>query len=400
MALALAAMQFAAVAHAANIPAAAVSANPAVAGAVQKADEPPQHWAFDANNGCKVWSADPIGGSIAVRWSGRCEQGLAQGVGTVRWLSSGKQIAELSGVMEQGKLRGHVTGVEEPGNRYDGMYIDSLPEGQGKAVFADGSVYDGQWHRGHQLGYGVMTFAPSHPQYQDMLRNGRGSRADNGMYVLRGWWEGKTFITPCNSEDECEKAVVVLMKLDQDAAAKASAAAPAATPAPAVAAPVEPAAPALEPAAVPAAAPVLAPEPMPAAAAPVAPAPVPAAEPAAVAVPMPTAVESAPEPVNAMPAVVAPTAEPDAVPAPVAPAPEQPASGPAAVVPVPVAQPDAAPVVPTPALPAMQPASEPAAPAAPEPEPAASPKALTPAPGSTDAALGVSEPISNSNGSS
>ena len=55
-----------------------------------------------------------------------------------------------------------------------------------------------------------MTFPPAHAQYQDMLNNSKGVRTDNSVYVMRGWWEGKTFVTPCNSEEECEKAVVAL----------------------------------------------------------------------------------------------------------------------------------------------------------------------------------------------
>jgi hypothetical protein len=381
--MALAAVQFAGASQAANIPAVAATINPAAPGTSQKTDEPPRRWAFDVNNGCKVWSAEPLAGSIAVLWSGRCLNDLAQGPGTVRWLSSGKQVAELSGTMEQGKLRGHVTGVEEPGNRFDGMYIDSLPEGPGKAVFADGSVYDGQWHRGHQLGYGVMTFPPSHPQYQDMLKNGKGSRGDNGMYVLRGWWEGKTFITPCNSEEECEKAVVVLMKLDQDAAAaKASAAAQSAPATVAPATPTPAAAPVMPAAAMPAVV-IPAPEPV-TVPTPIAPAPeTPVMDPAVI-VPVPAAVEAPPEPAAAMPASVAPATE--VVPV-IVPAPATPAVSP------PVTPLETAPVVP-------EPASAPSAPATPEPEPAASPKALTPAPGSTDAAFGGSEPLSIANGSS
>ena len=391
----MAALQFAGAGQAVNIPAVAATVNPAAPGTAQKPDEPPRRWAFDVNNGCKVWSAEPLASSIAVLWSGRCLNDLAQGPGTVRWLSSGKQVAELSGTMEQGKLRGHVTGVEEPGNRFDGMYIDSLPEGPGKAVFADGSAYDGQWHRGHQLGYGIMTFPPSHPQYQDMLKNGRGIRTENGMYVLRGWWEGKNFITACNSEEECEKAVVVLMKLDQDAAAaKAGAAAqtvPAVVPVPPPA--VEPAAvapAAVEPATVIPAAGIPVPEPV-TIPAPLASPETPVMDPAAI-VPQPAAVEAPPEPAAAMPpGVTAPASEPAPMPA------AEPALTPA-VEPAPPVSPPATPVETPPVVP--EPANAPVTPAPPEPEPAASPKALTPAPGSTDAAFGGSEPISISNGSS
>ena len=252
---------------------------PAVVGAANQnnllnngAAETPRHWAADTSNGCKVWSPEPIGNEITVRWSGRCDKDLAQGPGTVRWLSNNKQVAELTGNMEQGKIRGHTTGVEEPGNRIDGMFIDSLPEGEGKASFADGSGYSGMWHRGRQLGYGIMTFPPAHPQYQEMLKEGRGRRAENGIYMLRGWWEGKTFVLPCDSEDECEKAVVAMMKREQAAAAAKAGAAPAPAAAPPV---VATPAPASEPPALAPTAPPLLPtqentatEPMPAAPAP------------------------------------------------------------------------------------------------------------------------------------
>ncbi|WP_211460583.1 MORN repeat-containing protein [Collimonas silvisoli] len=249
-------------------PAAAVN-TPAVVGAATLnnptsggATEAPRHWAADTSNGCKIWSPEPIANDITVRWSGRCDKDLAQGPGTVRWLSNNKQVAELTGNMEQGKIRGHTTGVEEPGNRFDGMFIDSLPEGEGKASFADGSTYSGEWHRGRQLGYGIMTFPPAHPQYQEMLNEGKGRKAENGVYVLRGWWEGKTFVIPCDSEEECEKAVVALTQREQAAAAMPAPAA--ATPAPELPAPkpattLPPELPVLEPA-VPDAKPAVEPE--------------------------------------------------------------------------------------------------------------------------------------------
>jgi hypothetical protein len=386
---------------------------PAVVGAASQGErvngaqpEAPRHWAADTSNGCKVWSPEPIGGEITVRWSGPCENDLAQGPGTVRWLSNTKQVAELTGTMVRGKLRGHTTGVEEPGNRFDGMFIESLPEGEGKASFADGSIYNGEWHRGRQFGYGIMTFPPAHPQYQEMLRDGKGRRAENGTYVLRGWWEGKTFIIPCDSEEECEKAVVAMTTREQ-AAAAAKAGTPATPP------PAAPAAPAADPAAAPA-------QPMPATST-----PTPAVEPAAITpVPVLPAMEPLMPPV--LPAPTAPAApatepvpppgapdvEPAAVPAATAPAPEQPAipqvlpepAAPAAAVVEPVPAPGApelgpvvvpAATVPAPEQPAMEapatpvadPASDPAVPAVPDAKPAVEPETATPV--TSDAGFGV-----------
>lgn len=339
-------------AEAANAPAAAGAGNlnSPVGASVA---ETPRHWIADTSNGCKVWGSEPVAEGVTARWSGGCENGLAQGPGTVRWMSSNKQLAELTGTMEQGKMRGHTTGVEEPGNRFDGMFIDSLPEGEGKASFADGSTYSGMWHRGQQLGYGIMTFPPAHPQYLEMLNDGKGRKAENGIYVLRGWWEGKTFVTPCDSEEECEKAVVGLMKREQAAAAAKAGAAVA--PAPAATA-----APAAEPAAAPAA-PVQAPA-------------IPAMAPALTVPELPPMepVTPATEPVPATPAPGAPDVEPAPVPAATAPNPEPPA-----------AEPVAMPPVSAPATPAAEPAP------APDTVPAVMPAPETTMPATTDAGPGV-----------
>jgi hypothetical protein len=350
---------------------------PAVVGAANQNNllnsgttETPRHWAADTSNGCKVWSPEPIGNEITVRWSGRCDKDLAQGPGTVRWLSNNKQVAELTGNMEQGKIRGHTTGVEEPGNRIDGMFIDSLPEGEGKASFVDGSGYSGMWHRGRQLGYGIMTFPPAHPQYQEMLKEGRGRRAENGIYMLRGWWEGKTFVLPCDSEEECEKAVVAMMKREQAAAAAKAGAAPAPVVAPA-------------PAAAPVAAPVIP--------APIMPAPASASPDAAPVVATPAPASEPPALAPAAPPVlpVLPTPENTATePMPTAPAPEIPALT-APAVEAPALEPIAPSALPPPTAPAI----EPMPPGAPDADPAAIPAATAPAPAPD---LPVTEPTMES----
>ena len=314
----------------------------------------PTHWAADTTNGCKVWNPGEIASGVTARWSGRCENDFAQGPGTVRWLNDNKQLAELTGTMEQGKIKGHTVGVEEPGNRFDGMFIDSLPEGEGKANFSDGSVYSGMWHRGRQLGYGIMTFPPAHPQYREMLSSGKGRRVENGTYELRGWWEGKTFMFPCDSEEECEKILVAQIKREQEAAA-----AKAGTPAAPVSA--APLAPAVEPVATPSTSTTIP------AAGPVATTPtIPAAEPAVAAPATPAA-----EPVATTPVI--PAAEP-AVTAPATPAAEPVATTPA----IPAVEPAVEPAVAAPVTPAAEPAAT--APATPVVEPVATtPKTELPA---------------------
>ncbi len=89
--------------------------------------------------------------------------------------------------MGHGKVRDHTTGGEGKLHRRLATHTDER-------------------HCGLQLGYGIMTFPPVHPQYQNMLNNGKGVWTDNSVYVMRGCWEGKIFVTPYDSEEECGSA--------------------------------------------------------------------------------------------------------------------------------------------------------------------------------------------------
>ena len=43
------------------------------------------------------------------------------------------------------------------GDRYDGMWMDNKPHGEGRMIYANGDVYEGMWFMGKRSGYGVMT---------------------------------------------------------------------------------------------------------------------------------------------------------------------------------------------------------------------------------------------------
>lgn len=51
------------------------------------------------------------------------------------------------------------------GDRYDGMWMDNLPHGEGRMIFKNGDVYEGKnfyyrlgmWFEGKRSGYGVLT---------------------------------------------------------------------------------------------------------------------------------------------------------------------------------------------------------------------------------------------------
>jgi hypothetical protein len=39
-------------------------------------------------------------------------------------------------------------------NRY---WVKDLPQGEGRMIYANGDIYEGQWHEGKRNGYGAMT---------------------------------------------------------------------------------------------------------------------------------------------------------------------------------------------------------------------------------------------------
>jgi hypothetical protein len=43
------------------------------------------------------------------------------------------------------------------GDRYDGMWMDNLPHGEGRMIYSNGDVYEGMWYMGKRSGYGVLT---------------------------------------------------------------------------------------------------------------------------------------------------------------------------------------------------------------------------------------------------
>ena len=42
-------------------------------------------------------------------------------------------------------------------DRYDGFWENDLPHGDGRMIYANGDVYEGQWYLGKRNGYGVLT---------------------------------------------------------------------------------------------------------------------------------------------------------------------------------------------------------------------------------------------------
>ena len=89
--------------------------------AAQTETEAPPGWIADAKTGCKIWNPAPEPGE-AVRWSGPCKNGFADGSGTLIWSEKG-----------------------QPGDRYDGDYRGGKRNGHGIVTYSNGDKIEGQW---------------------------------------------------------------------------------------------------------------------------------------------------------------------------------------------------------------------------------------------------------------
>lgn len=78
-----------------------------------------------AQEKCKVLSANLSG-----QYLGECKDGLANG-------------------------KGIAVGID----KYDGQFVNGLPEGKGTYIWADGSKYKGDWKNGKRNGQGTFTSA-------------------------------------------------------------------------------------------------------------------------------------------------------------------------------------------------------------------------------------------------
>lgn len=82
----------------------------------------PPAWIADSKTGCKVWDPAPEPGE-AVRWSGPCKDGYADGEGTLQWTQNGR-----------------------PSDRYDGEYRHGKRNGQGTVTYRNGEKVEGDWN--------------------------------------------------------------------------------------------------------------------------------------------------------------------------------------------------------------------------------------------------------------
>jgi hypothetical protein len=103
--------------------------------------------------GCRVANPYPRAGETIV-WDGPCQNGYADGEGTLQWFWKGNPDDRYQGTMQQGWAEGTGTLTRSNGSWYQGHWHQSSQDGYGRYELADGSWYEGQWKNGLPNGTG------------------------------------------------------------------------------------------------------------------------------------------------------------------------------------------------------------------------------------------------------
>lgn len=103
-------------------------------------------WLLDPQAGCRMWDWHPDPQDRAV-WSGRCTGGKKDGLGTVQWFEHGQRIDRFEGSYRDGRREGFGRYVWNDETRFEGHYVNDVPNGPGTAILA-GETFTGDWRNG------------------------------------------------------------------------------------------------------------------------------------------------------------------------------------------------------------------------------------------------------------
>jgi hypothetical protein len=121
--------------------------------------------------------------------SGSCTDGQGKYVYTNGFVYEGNFVKGLRSGL------GILTDPE--GNKYDGMWENDMFHGQGTYTWSDGSKYTGEWKNGVQDGYGIF-FYPNGDKYTGYFKNnqfhGKGKYTWADGTVQEGIYENGIFV--------------------------------------------------------------------------------------------------------------------------------------------------------------------------------------------------------------
>ena len=107
--------------------------------------------------GCYVWNPNPQPDET-VTWTGNCDGGLAQGAGTLTWVSDGNRQAN-TGRLHDGRFDGHVVVRSANGNVGEGAVVAGQQTGHWVWRYPDGEVHEGPLVAGQRNGHWVIRRA-------------------------------------------------------------------------------------------------------------------------------------------------------------------------------------------------------------------------------------------------
>ena len=159
-------------------------------------------WKELANQpGCHVWNDDLVPDQT-VTWTGECAESLAQGAGTLKWVSDGgKNTTESSGRIESGKHHGRWKIRDSNGHVHEGPYEQGKRHGQWVIQWADdngdlsGNKTEGPFVEGKRQGLWTARWTDGSIEkrpYVDGKRHGQltGRDADGDTWEFE-YVEGK-----------------------------------------------------------------------------------------------------------------------------------------------------------------------------------------------------------------
>lgn len=118
---------------------------------------PKAAWIQDPQSGCRILNKKPEEAE-AIKYTGVCKDGYANGNGKVEWFKNGKPNGVTTGDWLNGLPNGHVVheGVD---SSFEGDYVDGKINGSGKVTLKDGSIYVGQFKSDQRSGRGLLITA-------------------------------------------------------------------------------------------------------------------------------------------------------------------------------------------------------------------------------------------------
>jgi hypothetical protein len=168
-------------------------------------------WLTDAKNSCAVLGT---GSGDSVAWTGACEDGLAEGLGTATFFKDGKEVESFTADFARGMVAdGHVISRWGDGWNYHGEQKGGRFEGGGVLVNDRQDRFLGIWTDGKMNGFGLLDRADGSRyagEWRDSLPNGEGElRRADGSIVAGLFTDGRLVETRAARADSAFRNAVM-----------------------------------------------------------------------------------------------------------------------------------------------------------------------------------------------